>query len=439
MRVRCLCVFMSVLVVSLTMAGVTMAQTSDPGPQDPPGGPQMPGMAGMSGRMTVAGPLGEGESREGSGTSWQPDDSPMHMAMTHKGPWMLMLHGNAFLEYIKTGSDRGDDQFGSINWVMGMARRDAGGGPLTVRAMLSAEPATVGRCGYPNLLQSGEACDGASLHDRQHPHDVFMELAVDYRHAVARSVAIEIYGGPAAEPALGPVAFPHRPSAASDPIAPITHHWLDSTHVSFGVVTGGLYGTRWKAEASAFNGREPDDRRYDINLAALDSYSGRFWWLPTSRWAFQLSAGHLTEAESRANAPSEDVTRVTASASYQRTEHDRSLAATVAWGRNIESDNTTSAILAEAAFASSAANLWSARVEVVGKTAVDLVLSLPGQEVYTVTKVRGGYTRWFWQGAGVSLGAGAAAGWAFLPPALQAAYGSRTPVEATVFLTVRPR
>src|SRR5215831_16808400 len=209
-------------------------------------------------------PLGIDSVRDGSGTSWLPDASPMQGPMRQEGPWMLMLHGNAFLQYIKTGTDRGDDQFGSVNWIMGMARRSAGGGQLLFRLMLSAEPATVGHCGYPSLLQTGEFCDGAALHDRQHPHDFFMEAAADYRRAINGRVAFELYGGPAGEPALGPTAFAHRPSALPNPIAPISHHWLDSTHISFGVVTGGLYGMKWKTEASAFTGGEPDDQRWDF-------------------------------------------------------------------------------------------------------------------------------------------------------------------------------
>ena len=208
-------------------------------------------------------PLDIDHVRDGSGTSWLPDDSPMHALMHQAGSWMLMLHGNGFLQFLKSGSSRGDQQVGSVNWIMLMAQRTLYGGQFVLHAMLSAEPATVGRCGYPALLQSGESCRGTPLHDRQHPHDLFMELAADYRRAINDRVAIELYGGPAGEPALGPTSYPHRLSAMPNLYAPITHHWLDSSHISFGVMTGGMYGRRWKAEASIFNGREPDDGRYN--------------------------------------------------------------------------------------------------------------------------------------------------------------------------------
>jgi hypothetical protein len=272
----------------------------------------------MSATPMPPAPLGIDDARNGSGTSWLPDDSPMRGAMWDAGPWSLMLHGAGFLQYIQTTGARGDHEVGSVNWFMGMAERAVAGGPLTFRGMLSLEPLTVGRCGYPDLLQTGELCLGSPLHDAQHPHNLFMELAADYRHALTSSLAIEIYGGPAGEPALGPVAFPHRPSATGSPTAPVSHHWLDSTHVSFGVVTAGAYGRRWKAEASVFNGREPDDRRYRLELAPLDSYSGRVWWLPSPQWSVQVSAGHLKDAEARPAGPREDVARITASATYHR-------------------------------------------------------------------------------------------------------------------------
>ena len=168
---------------------------------------QMP-MPGVDAREAMPeNPLGIDHTRDESGTSWLPDASPMQGLMRRHGTWELMLHGNAFVQFITTGGDRGDDQFGSINWVMGMAQRRAAGGQLQFRGMLSLEPITVGKCGYPNLLQSGELCDEISTHDRQHPHDLFMEVAADYRRAINDAVAFELYGGPAAEPALGPTAF----------------------------------------------------------------------------------------------------------------------------------------------------------------------------------------------------------------------------------------
>jgi hypothetical protein len=124
-----------------------------------------------------------------------------------------------------------------------------------------------------------------------------MELAATYDRPLVRDIRLQLYGGPAGEPALGPTAFPHRISAMPSPLAPISHHWLDSTHITYGVVTGGVYGKRWKAETSVFNGREPDEDRTNFDFGALDSWSGRVWFLPTSRWALQVSAGHLTEAE----------------------------------------------------------------------------------------------------------------------------------------------
>jgi hypothetical protein len=428
----------SAVVVSLLVAGSSYAQS---GPSGQAGGMQMPmPMASDQQQMPAMpeNPLDIDHVRDGSGTSWLPDASPMLGVMTRKGPWMLMLHGNAFVQFIKTGSDRGDDQFGSINWIMGMAQRALGGGQIQFRTMLSAEPLTVRRCGYPTLVQSGESCRGVVLHDRQHPHDVFMEVAADYRQALNESIGFELYGGPAGEPALGPTAFPHRLSAMPNPVAPISHHWLDSTHVSFGVVTGGVYGKTWKAEASAFNGREPDDDRNDINVARLDSYAGRLSFLPTPNMSLQVSVGHLKDAEVRADGPAEDVNRVTASLTYHRLVNERLWATTVAWGRNREEQHATPAFAIETAADVSPNNVVYARAEVIDKTAAELVLPRPEDETYTIAKLQAGYTRWLWRGHGLQTGVGGSVGLSLLPSALEPFYGSRRAGEFSVFFTIRP-
>jgi hypothetical protein len=383
-------------------------------------------------------PLGIDHTRDGSGTSWLPDASPMQGLMGHHGLWMLMLHGNGFVQFLDSGGDRGDRQLGSINWLMGMAQRRFGGGQLTLRGMVSAEPWTVGRCGYPNLLQTGESCNGAALHDRQHPHDLIMELALQYRRALGERLAFEVYGGPAGEPALGPTAFPHRLSAMPNPLAPISHHWLDSTHITFGVVTGGLYGRRWKAEGSLFNGREPDDQRHDVDLARPDSYSGRLWLMPGARWAIQISAGHLKDAESRRSGPAEDVDRVTASVTHHRLVNRRLWSTTVAWGQNREEHRTSSAVLAETSADLTTADQIFARGELVTKTAAELVVALPPDETFRAGKLQGGYTRWLARSHGVAAGIGGSVGLALLPAPLQTVYGGRTAGEFSVFVTLRP-
>ncbi|MEO7190238.1 MAG: hypothetical protein ABI051_04220 [Vicinamibacterales bacterium] len=396
----------------------------------PPAEPhQMPAM--------TENPLGIDQTRDGSGTSWLPQASPMQGAMRHIGSWMLMLHGNAFLEYIAAEGPRGAEEFGSINWVMGMAQRPVRRGQLLFRTMVSVEPLTVGRCGYPTLLASGEQCRGAALHDQQHPHDVFMEVTAQYRRQLGR-VAWEVYGGPAGEPALGPTAFPHRLSAMPNPIAPVSHHWLDSTHVSFGVMTGGLYGRRWKVETSAFNGREPDDARYDLDLGALDSYAARVWLMPTPRWALQVSAGHLTEAEAGHDDSREDVNRITASATYHRLIGARLSATTVAWGRNRETGEATSAFMAETALDLTDRDVLYGRGELLQKTAQELVLPLATDESFTVQKYQVGYTRWLARLRGIRTGVGGSVGVSIVPAALAPFYGGRATPEAAVYLTVRP-
>ena len=378
-------------------------------------------------------------AREGSGTGWLPDASPMYAIHWQRGPWQLMAHGNGFLQFLHESADRGDDQFGSINWIMGMAQRQAGKGRVTLRGMFSAEPWTIKDCGYPDLLASGEQCKGEAIHDRQHPHDLMMELAASYDAPLKGSVRWQIYGGPVGEPALGPVAYPHRVSAMPNPLAPISHHWLDSTHITFGVITAGAYGQRWKAEASVFNGREPDETRTNIDFAALDSLSGRVWFLPTSKLAFQVSAGKLTDAEESDDALSRvDVSRVTASATYHSPLGEKGIwATTVGWGRNEESGHSSNALLVETNLTLQDLNSWFGRFEIAGKTSHDLAIA-ETEEDFTVAKLQGGYTRYLpaWKGLKPGIGAELSAG--FVPDRLKTAYGSRVNAGFGVFLTLRP-
>jgi hypothetical protein len=378
-------------------------------------------------------------SRDASGSSWLPDSTPMYGIHRQAGEWQLMLHGNVFAQFLHDSGDRGSDQFGSINWFMGMARRNAAGGRIGARAMLSLEPLTIRGCGYPDLLATGEVCDGEAIHDRQHPHDLFMELAAEYDRPLRGSIRWQVYGGLAGEPALGPPAYPHRLSAMPNPLAPISHHWLDATHISFGLVTGGVYGARWKAEASTFNGREPDEDRADLDFAALDSFSGRLWFLPSPGLAMQISAGHLSEAEAGSDGgPRVDVDRITASATYHHSlADDSNWASTLAWGRNSEEGESTNVLLLETALNVRERHAWFGRFELGGKPAHDLDIH-GTDEIFTVAKLQAGYTRYLsgWRGVKPGIGGSITAG--FVPSSLEPAYGSRVNIGIGVFLTLRP-
>jgi hypothetical protein len=421
----------------------TLAQAQEPAPRqheqhqeapspDPHAGHAMPQDSAHAGHDMAS------MAREGSGTGWLPDASPVYARHGSRGGWTLMAHGNAFLQYIHESGDRGADQGGSINWFMGMAERPLGRGRLALRGMISLEPWTVPGCGYPDLLASGEQCDGEQLHDRQHPHDLLMEVAARFDAPLVRGLRWQVYGGPAGEPALGPVAFPHRVSALPNPIAPIAHHWLDATHVSFGVVTGGVYGRRWKAEGSLFNGREPDERRTDVDFGALDSVSGRVWFLPARYLALQISAGRLTDAEAgEAGASRTSLTRVTASATVHAPAGEgRIWATTVAWGRNSEVAHASNGWLLETNLTIRDRDVWFGRVEQAAKSSHDLVVD--GDARFTVSKLQGGYTRYFPPRGGLTAGLGGTLSAAVVPAALRPIYGSRFSPGVSVFLTVRP-
>ena len=380
------------------------------------------------------------ETRGASGTAWLPSASPMYAVQREAGRWQFMVHGSAFLQYLRESGDRGSDQTGSINWLMGMARRPVGDGRVGMRGMVSLEPWTIRGCGYPDLLATGEACDGEPIHDRQHPHDLVMELAAEYDRPLRGSVRWQLYAGLAGEPALGPVAYPHRLSAMPNPIAPIAHHWLDATHITFGVVTTAIYGQRWKVEGSAFNGREPDEHRKNVDLDALDSVSGRVWWTPTALIAVQVSAGHLREAEPGhdSSGPRVDVRRITASVSIHDTRaNDGFWATTIAWGQNEEDGEVANAILAESHLAFGDRQSWFGRAEWAQKSAHDLDIH-GSDDRFSVAKFQAGYARYFKQTRGLQPGIGASVSVGVVPRALEPSYGRTANAGVAVFLTLRP-
>jgi len=376
-------------------------------------------------------------SREASGTAWQPDRAGHHGIHEMRGSWVLMLHGMADVVYDKQGGARGDDKVFSSNMLMGMAQRPAGPGTLGFRAMVSLEPTTIGKEGYPLLLQTGETANGRThLIDRQHPHDLFMELAATY--SIARgNRSLFVYGGLPGEPALGPPAFMHRFSGSNIPQAPITHHWLDSSHITFGVLTAGAVVGGAKIEASAFRGREPDQNRYDIESPKLDSHSFRLSLNPAPAWAFQVSYGRLMSPEQLE--PEVNVDRTTASAMYAGAWTGGRWETTVAWGRNRSRPGPIlDAFTAEAAVQLQEKHTLFARAERVEKNELFPEGDSRSGEAFDVGELSLGYRYDFWRNQHLAAGLGVLGTLSLVPQEIQDVYGSN-PTSGMVFAHVELR
>ncbi|HEV8284126.1 MAG TPA: hypothetical protein VGQ09_07440 [Chitinophagaceae bacterium] len=294
-------------------------------------------------------------NRNGSGTGWLPDASPMYGYMIHSKNWMYMVHGNVFMRYdnqdIGKDGSRGAEKWDAPNWLMLMGQRKIGrNGLFHSSSMFSLDAAVAGKTGYPLLFQTGETAYGQPLVDRQHPHDLFSELSVSYSYALSKKFDVFVYLGYPGEPALGSVTFMHRPSALFNPDAPLSHHWNDGTHITFGVATVGVRLDKFKVEASSFTGREPDENRYDFDKPKFDSWSGRLSYNPTENWALQASRGFVKSPE--VLHPEEDVNRTTASAIYSHELPMKSmLNITALWGLNkIEDHKGENAFLLEGAW-----------------------------------------------------------------------------------------
>jgi len=277
-------------------------------------------------------------SRNGSGTAWSPDASPMYGYMVHSAGWMFMFHGDIFPRYnrqdIFNKGSRGGEKWDAPDMIMAMGQRRVGmGGLIHLQVMLSTDAMIAGGSGYPLLFQTGESWKGRPLVDRQHPHDLFSELSVSYAQALSKKADMFVYLGYPGEPALGPVTFMHRASGEFMPDAPVGHHWEDATHITFGVATLGVRYGQFKLEGSSFTGREPDENRYNFDRPRFNSWSGRLSFNPDEHWALQVSHGFIKSPEELR--PEEDVHRTTASATYvQAWRQNDYLAVTALWGLN---------------------------------------------------------------------------------------------------------
>ncbi|MGD9812242.1 MAG: hypothetical protein AB7U35_13080, partial [Sphingobium sp.] len=342
--------------------------------------------------------------------------------------WMLMAHGWAQANYTDHKGPRGDNKLYATSMAMLTAQKSFGGAKLELRSMLSLEPAMAPQ-GYPNLFATGETAYGEPLVDRQHPHDLFMELAMRVDVDVASGTSVFLYGGPVGEPALGPSAFMHRGSAGNNPEPPISHHWFDSTHITYGVVTTGISSSRWQIEASAFRGAEPDERRWNIETPKLDSWSVRATWNPNHRWSAQVSHGFIKEPEATHGGENEH--RTTVSVHYA---NSRLKAMAAFSAKNRDPGDTLTAWLAEANYDLSNHHKLFARVENVKNDELFPDHADPLHDTpFRVTKLQGGYAWTTPLGGGpFNLSVGGSVSAYIKPHALDAAYGAH-PWGYTVF------
>jgi hypothetical protein len=373
-------------------------------------------------------------NREASGTSWQPDTSHHGGISLNSGGWHLMGHGVLNGVYSWQEGPRGDEDVFVSGMLMGMARRDfSNGNVLQFRAALSPDP-LMGKRGYPLLLAAGETANGVTpLIDRQHPHELVMELSASYSVKLGERASVFLYGGLPGEPAFGPPAFMHRMSAMDSPEAPITHHWLDSTHIAFGVLTAGAVVGDFKLEASRFNGREPDQHRYDIETGPLDSTAVRVSWNPTRELSLQGSWGRFISPEQLE--PDENQTRWSASAIYTKRLGDKGWwSTTAAWGRRSADHDQLDAFALESA---AGLGLWTifGRAERIETNELVQVGGHHGP-VYTVGKVSAGVIRDFRIADHVKFGVGGLFAQNFVPRPLEALYAGE-PKGAMAFVRLK--
>jgi hypothetical protein len=370
-------------------------------------------------------------SADGSGTSRLPGkEGAMHGLHIMPGDdWMLMLHGYAWGVYTDQGGPRGDNKAYVQSMAMLSAEKETGWGRVQLKSMLSLEPLISNR-GYPNLFATGETAGGEPLVDRQHPHDLFMELAARVDIDIADDASVFLYGGPVGEPALGPSAFMHRGSAKLNPEAPITHHWFDSNHITYGVATAGITTSKLQFEGSIFTGREPDERRWNIEKPRFDSWSVRATWNPSPSWALQASTGRLKQPEFLIH-PDEDEQRTTTSVHYA---NGKGLSAMLAFSaKDRKPGPTLTAWLAEANWDLDDHHTLFGRIENVKNDELFPEHTDPLHEVpFRVSKLQLGYAYRLPLTGPLNLALGGTVSAFAKPDALDAAYG-KNPMGFTLF------
>jgi hypothetical protein len=269
-----------------------------------------------------------------------------------------------------------------------------------------------------------------------------MELAAVFEHALTSKVGYSLYAAPVGEPASGPVAFPHRPSAMHDPLAPLGHHWQDATHISFGVLTAGLFTNSVRLEGSIFNGREPDEIRtnFDYRGRSLDSYAGRLTWNPSTHWSLSGSYAYLDSPETLE--PDESVQRLSASVlGAHSLGSGAELWSAFVFGANKheDSDEFEPSYLAEASLQIAGAHNLFGRAEWVRKGAGDLVLGAGNPDgEFGITSLVAGYMYEVGQSSKVRLGIGGRAAVTFVPDELERFYGSWAPTGFAVYVRLAP-
>ncbi len=373
--------------------------------------------------------------RDATGTSWMPSSTQMPGIHHVSHGWLFMIHGYLMAIYDDQGGPRGDEKFFSENMFMVTAQKDIGCGTFAVRNMISLEPATIGCNGYPLLLQTGETCNGVTpLIDHQHPHDFIMELAALYTIRLSKENSLFAYFGLPGEPALGPPPYIHRFSAFFNPEAPITHHWLDSTHIVFGVATLGVVHDWLKIDTSIFTGREPDQHRWNFESPRFDSYSLRISVNPTENIAAQISYGFLKSPE--AVEPNVNTYRATASLSYNRSWETSNWQITAAWGRNQNQPGSAlNGCLLESAIEIHSKHVLFGRAEYAAKNELFIHPNPNADKTFNVGKLDLGYIFEFPLVPYTLWGLGFVGSSSFLPNSIKSPYGG-TPLSYMAFLRI---
>ncbi len=129
-------------------------------------------------------------SREASGTSWQPEMTPVPGTIGQDNELLVFYRGFINGGYILQTGERGEDGEFTTSMFSILAQNPVEDGVLGVRLRFSLDRLN-GTEGYPLLLQNGGTSDGSTrLIDRQYPRNLLSEGALTFSYSIRREGSI---------------------------------------------------------------------------------------------------------------------------------------------------------------------------------------------------------------------------------------------------------
>lgn len=341
----------------------------------------------------------------------------------------LMVRINQFMVGSTTSGLRGQTRVTGPGSLMLMYENSLSyRNTLRIDLMGSAEQATVGKIGTPQLLQSENL-------DAMHAHDTIM--ALEFRDTVkfgtSENQKLTFLFAPRGAAAVGPVPYMHRPSAEGNPDSPLGHNLQDGFHDVSTVFGVGFRSRRTFIEATRFSGKAV---KWPLPLHHSDSFGVRVTQGIDDHTDVGASYADVLTPDDAGGAQHERFVSAWIASNYITSRG--TLKSSIIWGQLRSSGHASqNSFLAEAVLQRRFDNIFG-RAEILQITPEQLSLvQFPGSErLRWVKAVTLGYERALLKRGYFSLFAGGSLTKDFVPRSFERDYGPRLG-GAKIFLRLR--